>query len=220
MEDPTTDLTGLLTTVQTLHGTLGQPATPGGAGTAPIAARFQVVLADAAAATARVNAQTTSVGSPRRAALRLRTLLAGMLARLGSARREVARLEAELATCVTAMRADGGPSAAGGAGSGGGVSPSGVTRAEAAYVHCFVVVRSTRMRLANRRCLFSRFLRSHSIHFTGAQGLPKCKIELGRGKDGWVGVHEHLVGTIIVVHYVGGNICRCVLVAFLYASHK
>jgi hypothetical protein len=154
MEDPTTDLTGLLTIVQTLHGTLGQPATPGGAGTAPIAARFQVVLADAAAATARVNAQTASVGSPHRAALRLRTLLAGMLARLGSARREVARLEAELATCVTAMRADGGPSAAGGAGSGGGASPSGVTRAEASYVHCFIVVRNTRMRLANRRCLF------------------------------------------------------------------
>lgn len=158
MEDPTTDLTGLLTTVQTVHGTLGQPATPGGAGTATIPARFQVVLADAAAAAARVNAQTASVGSPHRAALRLRTLLAGMFTRLGSARREVARLEAELATCVAAMRADGGPSAAGGAGSGGGASPSGAARAEAAYVHrCAVAALGRPQQLhvpANRRCLF------------------------------------------------------------------
>jgi hypothetical protein len=31
-------------------------------------------------------------------------------------------------------------------------------------------------------------LRSHSISFTGAQGVPKYKIGLGRGKGGRVGV--------------------------------
>jgi hypothetical protein len=34
----------------------------------------------------------------------------------------------------------------------------------------------------------------HSVRFTGAQGVHKCKIVLGRGEDGRVGVHWCLVG--------------------------
>ena len=50
---------------------------------------------------------------------------------------------------------------------------------------------------------------SHSISFTGAEGTPKCKIGLGRGRDGSVGVYmgailmlPHLAHTPFAFHAV------------------
>ncbi len=42
-------------------------------------------------------------------------------------------------------------------------------------------------RCAKTNVFFSLILRPHSISFTKAQGIPKCTIGLGRGKDGRVG---------------------------------
>ena len=55
--------------------------------------------------------------------------------------------------------------------------------------------------------LFCLKVRSHSIRFTGAQGVPKYKMRLGRGKDGRVGI-----GLLGATYCIPGR-CRHLVVA-------